>query len=287
MRSSWLLTALAGLVLTACAGAAGPIGTLDDGGRAASPAGSWVLADAQPAIGVPTDARITLTIEPDGTAWQVGGTSACNSYGGTVVTDGDRWRGEGYGMTEMACEEPRMAAEQAYLDALLAVDTWARPSADELVLTGPGVDLRFAALAPAPTADLAATTWLLDALIFGTGPDATVSSTVADAEEATLHLDADGTMTASTGCRTFRGEWIETGDEVLLTTFGQRDDSPNVAADGTTTCPAAVVAQEDHVLSVLGDGFRAEVQGDQLTLVSRDGLGLTYRATGDAADRGR
>jgi len=279
MRISALLGTLAGLVLTACAGAADPTAPpVDDGGTAASPAGAWVLADSQPTIGVPPDARVTLSVDPDGDAWQVGGTSACNSYGGTVVTDGDRWRAEDYGMTEMACEEPWMAAEQAYLDALLAVDAWERPSADELVLTGPGVELRFAAPAPVPTAGLTGTRWVLDALLFGAGTDATVSSTVADAEEATLNLDADGTVTASTGCRTFSGEWIETGDEVLLTTFGERDDSPNVAVDGTTICPPAVVAQEDHVLSVLGDGFRAEVEGTRLTLTSGDGLGLTYRA---------
>ncbi len=188
-------------------------------------------------------------------------------------------------MTEMACQEPRMAAEEAYLDALPAVETWARPSGDELLLTGPGRELRFTALPPVPTADLTGTAWVLDALIAGTGPDATVSSTVADADEATLHLDADGSMTASTGCRTFSGEWIETGDEVLLTTFGEREDSLNLSADGTPTCSAAVVAQEDHVLSVLGDGFRAEVDGDRLTLVSRDGLGLIYLATDTDAGR--
>lgn len=76
------------------------------------------------------------------------------------------------------------------------------------------------------------------------------------------------------------GEWVETGDEVLLTTFGVRGDSPNVASDGTTTCDEAVIEQ-DQVLSVLGDGFRAEVDGQHLTLTSRDGLGLTYRAAED------
>ena len=278
--------ALVGLVLGACAGAAGPSAAgPDDSGTPGSPQGSWVLADARPSIEVPADARITLSVEPDGGAWQVSGTSACNSYGGTVVTDGERWRGEGFGMTEMACEPPRMDAEAAYLDALLTVDTWARPSEDELRLTGPGTQLRFTALAPVPTAELTATTWVLDGLTVGTGADASVSSTVADAEEATLHLDVDGTMAASTGCRAFEGEWLETGDEILLTTFGEREGSPNVADDGTPTCSAAVIAQEDHVLSVLGDGFGAEVEGDQLTLSSRDGLGLTYRATDAATDR--
>ncbi|MEX1178473.1 MAG: META domain-containing protein [Nitriliruptor sp.] len=146
------------------------------------------------------------------------------------------------------------------------------------MLTGPEVRLEYSSLPPVPTAELTATTWVLDGLVTGTGPDASFSSAATGADEATLQLAPDGTVEASTGCRTFTGEWVGTGDEVMLTTFGQRDDSPNVAEDGTTSCDEAVVAQEDQVLSVLGDGFRAEVDGQQLTLTSRDGLGLVYRA---------
>lgn len=247
------------------------------------PAGSWVLVDAQPTVDIPDGVRITLTVtaQDDGT-WQVGGSSACNSYGGTVTTDGGAWRAEGFGWTDMACEEPRMAAEQAYLAAFTDVDTWARPSADELALTGPDVALLYERLSPVPTADLVETTWVLDGLVHGAGADSAVSSTVADADDATLRLRADGTVQASTGCRTFEGEWIETGDEILFTTFGQRDDSPNVAPDGTTSCSEQLVDQEDHVLSVLGDGFRVEIDGRSLTLTSRDGLGLVYRAADES-----
>lgn len=282
MPTRLLLTVAALLLLAACGGSAEPTGPVIEGdGDAVSPAGAWVLVDAEPSIDVPADARVTMEVVAEGDAWQVGGTSACNSYGGTVVTDGDTWRGQGYGGTDMGCDEPRMAAERAYLDALTAVDTWAHPSQDELVLTGPEVELRFEELPPVPTAGLTATTWVLDGLVSGAGPEASVSSTAAGAEKATLRLASDGTVEASTGCRTFSGVWEETGDEILLTTFGQRDDSPNVADDGTTTCDEAVVAQEHHVLSVLGDGFRAEIDGQRLTLTSRDGLGLSYRAEED------
>ncbi len=275
-----LWTVVAVLLLVACGDGSGPPAGEGDGTD--TPAGSWVLVDATPTIEVPADARVTLEVEAEGDAWQIGGTAACNSYGGTVVTDGSAWQGQGYSQTEMGCEEPRMSIERAYLDALQAIHTWTRPSADELVLTGPDVELRFEELPPVPTAALTATTWVLDGLVSGAGPEASVASTVAGADEATLHLDPDGTVDASTGCRTFVGEWTQSGDEVLLTTFGVRDDSPNVAADGTTTCDDAVVDQEDHVLSVLGDGFRAEIDGQRLTLTSRDGLGLVYRAVDDA-----
>jgi heat shock protein HslJ len=280
MPTRALLTVVAAVLLVACGGLAGPTAPVVEGdGAGTDPAGSWVLVDARPTMDVPAGARVTLQVVAEGDAWQVGGTAACNSYFGTVVTDGARWRGEGYGATEMACEEPRMAAERAYLHSLAQVDHWMRPSVDELVLSGQEVTLRFASLPPVPTAELTGTTWVLEGLVTGVGTDATISSTVADADVATLRLDSAGTVEVSTGCRTFTGEWVEAGDAILLTTFGVRGDSPNIATDGTTTCDEAVVAQEHHVLSVLGDGFRAEIDGEHLTLASRDELGLTYRAT--------
>ena len=54
-----------------------------------------------------------------------------------------------------------------------------------------------------------------------------------------------------------------------------------LAADDAATagvCPPAAVGQGRVVLQVLGDGFRAEVDGDRLTLTSRGGDGLVYRA---------
>lgn len=273
------LLAAAVLLLAACGGAADPTGPVVDGDVTATPEGSWVLVGATPPIEVPAGARVTLDVEPEADAWRVGGVAACNSYGGTVSTDGGAWSvGDGFAVTEMGCDGGLMGVERAYLDALLVVDAWQRPADDELVLRGPDVELRFELLAPVESVEFTGTTWVLDGLVTGTGPDGTVSSTLAGADEATLLLGTDGTVEASTGCRTFTGTWVETGDEILLDTFGQRDDSPNVGGDGTPTCDEAVVAQEDHVLSVLGDGFRPEVDGTRLRLTSRDGLGLTYRA---------
>lgn len=282
MPTRLLLISLTALLLASCDGTGDPNApTVEGDGDTRDPAGSWELVDAEPAIEVPDDARVTLEVSADGDAWQAGGTSACNSYGGRVVTEGSTWRAEGFGGTEMGCDGSRMTAERDYLESLQQVDTWARPAQDVLVLTGPEVELRFEELPPVPTAEVTGTTWELDGLVSGTGPDASVSSPASGADEAILRLESDGTMEATTGCRTFAGEWQETGDEILLTTFGVDDDSPNVATDGTTTCDEPVVEQEHHVLSVLGDGFRAEIDEQRLTLISRDGLGLTYRAAED------
>jgi hypothetical protein len=51
---------------------------------------------------------------------------------------------------------------------------------------------------------------------------------------------------------------------------------PEMAAEGE--CPPDLQAQDDQVISVLGDGFRASVEGQVLSLTSSGGLGLVYRA---------
>lgn len=208
------------------------------------------------ALLVPDGHRITLLVEAD----QAGGTSACNGYGASWSADGEQVTVGVASGTEMACEPDVMAAESTYLDALPRVTSAARDG-DRLRLTGDGVDLLFTAQADVPTEALIGTTWELDTLVDGE----TAASTTG--EPATLRLDEDGTLTGSTGCRELSGEYVVRGDEVLFTSFG---------ADGE--CPEELAAQDSHVVGVLGDGFRAAVDGDRLTLTSDGALGLGYRA---------
>ncbi len=43
-------------------------------------------------------------------------------------------------------------------------------------------------------------------------------------------------------------------------------------------CPARVAAQDTDVVTVLGDGFIASVDGDRLTVTDAGNLALEYRA---------
>lgn len=227
--------------------------------------GAWVLAAGTldgADLALDSRYRVTLTIEGD----QVSGTAACNHYGGTAVLAGGGFRVGGLGMTAMGCEPPVMDLEQAYTAALMRVAS-AERTADLLTLSGDGVSLTFTLLPPVPTADLIGVTWVLDTLIDGE----TASSTVAGAGPAILRLDPDGTLEAGTGCRGFSGEYTVSGDTVWFTTFGQ---------DGDAECPPGMAAQDGHVVTVLGDGFTAAIEGDLLTLTSTGGLGLVYRAQG-------
>lgn len=201
--------------------------------------------------------RITLTIE----GRQLGGTAACNGYGATLSGDtGEVLVGE-IGMTAMACQPPEvMASERTYTDGLTRVSRLAL-SGDMLELTGSGVSLSYVRLAAVPTGELLGTVWTLETLVQGD-----TASSVAGAP-ATLQLLPDGTVAGSTGCRELTGRYVVTGDEVLFTEFSAAGE-----------CPADLQTQDNHVVSVLGDGFTVAIEGDRLTMTSSGSDGLVYHS---------
>lgn len=199
---------------------------------------------------------ITITFEED----RVGGTASCNGYGGTFTLSGSEISFANLAMTEMACfPEETMEAEALFAEGLTMVDT---VTVDEgLTLSGDGVEMSFERLEPVPEADLTNTVWVLDGLITG---DA-VSSV--SGERATLEMFTDGSVLGGTGCRLLQGQYIISGAEVVFTEF---------SAEGE--CDAALADQDNHVVTVLGDGFRVEIDGQRLTLWSAGDQGLSYRA---------
>jgi len=251
-----LLTAL----LAACGAGQAPT---DPTGPSASDellVGDWVLTggsiDGRDAP-VLEDHRITLTISGS----RIAGTAACNSYGGEITMGGDGLHLENLAQTEMACEDPAMAAEAVYLGAMTRVRQITRDG-EELVARGDGVDLRFAAPPAPPTSDLVETRWVLDTLVDGDVASAPMG------EPATLELHEDGTFNGSTGCRTFSGNWMEQGDTFQAPTWSMNE----------TTCPPELSEQDNHVVSVIGDGFIPTIDGELLTLMDPGGIGLVYRS---------
>jgi heat shock protein HslJ len=221
--------------------------------------GDWQLTsgviDGAP-FPIVADAPITLTVQ--GT--QVGGRSACNHYSGEIVVENGQVKLRSGGMTQMACPDPVMTAEAAFHVALGRI-AGATRDGDRLILSGPGVELTFDRMAPVPVGEMVGTDWVLESLISG---DA-VSSVAG--ERATLRFDPRGTFKGSTGCRTFRGRWVLANGGVMPTDLGMDQ----------TECPAQLAEQDSHVVGVL-EGFRASVDGQQLTLTGERGEGLIYRA---------
>jgi heat shock protein HslJ len=233
--------------------------------------GDWILTSGSGPSGqveVGDGVEVTLSITED--RW--GGT-VCNSYGAQdvevgdgTVTINDVFR------TEMACLDDRiMRAEDVYLEAFGAVRAY-EVTADELRLTGDGVELVYAPVGPTPTASLVGTVWVLDTLFEGTGPDGSARSTL---EEATLELLEDGRILASSGCLDREDGTYEEVDGQLVTAF---------ATDYDYDCETEELwAQDTHVWQVLGEDPTFEVEGQRLTLWAGE-LGASYRSEAAAGD---
>ncbi len=255
MRRSIILIA----VLTAGCSAGAPSTSPSGGG---DPQGSWVLVSGGTGAGeIPIVATHPITLTIAGAS--IGGSAACNGYGGRLEASGAGIEIRDLAWTAMACiPDEVMAAEAAYTQALPTIRV-IRRDGEQLVLEGVGVELRFDPLAAPPTADLVGTTWTLETLVDG----GVVSAPTG--EPATLELRADGTFSGSTGCRPFDGQWAEAGEQLMATTF----------AMGDVACPAELANQDSHVVSVIGDGFVPSIEGELLTLLDPGGVGLVYRAS--------
>jgi heat shock protein HslJ len=252
VRRSFLALGCAVVVLTACA---------DAGGQANDPTAiAWELASGSvdgTEIPIVDGHPITLSFTDDG----AGGTAACNGYGGSYAISGSEITFSELGWTEMACTPATvMESERIYLDSLPRVEALSTTS-EELTLTGDGVLLVYGALPPVPNSELTGKVWVLDSLVQGDS----VSSVAG--ERATLELFSDGSMLGSTGCRTLDGNYTVSGAEVVMT---------EMTAHGE--CPDDLETQDNHVVNVLGSGFRADIDGDALNATASGGQGLTYRS---------
>lgn len=236
--------------------AADPVDTVD---------GAWVLTSGT-VDGVDLvllgDRQVTLVVE-----WgEVGGTAACNGYGGFAdVADNALTIGE-LSWTEMGCEPAVMDLEQAYLAALS--DTTSYEITDgALTLAGPSSELVFAPEALVDDQAIVGTSWVLDTVIDG---DAATNSAMMGL--ATLTLHDDGTLSGSTNCRVLQGEWIASGTEIVFTSFSAIDN-PNVGV-----CAPESQTLDGFIIGVLEGGFSVEVEGSRMTLMASGGEGLSYTA---------
>ena len=249
----------AGLLLAALAasGCGGPAA-----GTATDPTGEWELVELvrdgtiEPS---PAGGRATMTVAEG----RLGGSGYCNEYGTGYRLDGDEIVLDGVGGTERGCAPDLMSADTVYFEALASVGSVASRDG-YLVLTGPGVELRFRPVAPVPTSDLAGTDWVLETLLDGEVASSTTGG------PATLRLTTDGTFTASTGCREATASWQLDGDVVRVNGF----------AAGPGDCPPDVASQDGQVTGVLSRSFQVAVAGGSLTVTGADGLGLVYRDPG-------
>ena len=76
---------------------------------------------------------VTARFGADG---NISGSGGCNTYSGSCTVDGGSITIGSLASTEMACPEPQMAVETAYLAALGKATAWTIDSEGKLSLTG-------------------------------------------------------------------------------------------------------------------------------------------------------
>lgn len=93
---------------------------------------TWVLQELGGATLV--DVEPTVTFGGDGT---VSGSAGCNTFNGTYELDGTALAFGPLATTKMACADPTMFVESAFLAALAGVTGWSVDGAGRLALEGP------------------------------------------------------------------------------------------------------------------------------------------------------
>jgi len=132
------LAVLALLPAVAACASNGGAAASEESGSADLPATSWTLVGiggSEPA----GDAKPTIAFAPTGGT--VSGNAGCNTFNGAVTIDGSTITFGPLATTRMACPEPQMAVESAYLAGLAGARTW-RMDGGQLVLEG-ATELRF------------------------------------------------------------------------------------------------------------------------------------------------
>jgi len=257
-RALGILTLLP-LLLVACADKGGGVSDGSVVKPAALEGNEWTLDRASISslsAGAPPDASVTIAFDKG----RASGKAACNSYGGGYQAGNDGSLSFGtFALTMMACAEPLMSLESAYMDALGKMTTFT--VGDSLVLTGDGVSLTYGAT-PAPEAlPLTGTVWSLTSIAEG---DA-VSSVLADSK-TTATFDASGsTVAGSAGCNTYNGSYTEGGNGAL---------SFSALASTKMMCADDVMAQETAFLAAMGTVASYQIEGAQLQLLDDSGAML-------------
>jgi heat shock protein HslJ len=247
MRTRSRIHLIAGALLTLVAVSA-PV-TAQSPAPAASPlnGSSWGVT----AIGETPGSGATLVFT-DGSA---GGSAGCNLFSTSYTADETSLAFGPIATTMMACDEPVMAFEQSYLEALGEVASYAVEGATLTLSDGSGaVVLTFAAQSPATLEGV----WRVTG--YNNGRDAVVSPV--EGTGVVVTFSADGTVSGTAGCNQFSGGYSIDGDSIAI--------GPLMST--MMACEDAIMAQEQAVIAALDGATHWQVTA----------TGADLRGPGDA-----
>jgi heat shock protein HslJ len=237
---------LSAAIFTACNGAGGSEDAL------VGPV--WNLVTLNEESLVP-GTSITAEFSEDGS---VTGSSGCNNYAATYEVDGDAINFDlsATAMTLMACPDPIMKQEAAYLAVLAAASTF-EASEEEMVLFGPrGESI---AVYEAVSQDLAGSSW--EVVGYNNGQGGVVSVIIGT--QITADFGEDGQLTGNAGCNDYFGPYETDGNKISMGPFGS----------GRMACsePEGIMHQERQYLAALETADTYKIEGNSMNMRTADG----------------
>lgn len=199
------------------------------------------------------DVEATITFE-DG---QVGGNAGCNRFFASYTLEGDQLTISQAGSTMMACPEPAMSQEQAFLANLGQVASYAISGAELTLFDAAGEALLV--FEPQVVTSLIGTLWQATAVNNGRG--GVVSLVIGS--EITATFDEDGTLFGSSGCNNYSGSFTVDGDQMSI--------MPLASTMMMCPEPEGVMEQEAAFAAALETVATYTIDGDRLELRTADG----------------
>lgn len=255
------------LVLALASGACGGAGVGDDlEGRQ-----FWSTSVTEDGVERALVPGTTIQLRFDGD--NIGASAGCNSMGGTFRIDGDTLLVTEMGMTEMGCD-PARHDQDNFVAALLADSPTITLAGDELTVETDTVRLEMLdATVANPDVPIVGTAWEVTGFI-----DAEAATSMNVSRPGTVTFSDESTMTGFDGCGDFSAS-VEVSDG---STGGPVEGDGEVQfgpVDRLTTagCADAEYAAMLHAVFDSGDAT-ITVDGQNMTLMSRQGRGVTLRA---------
>ena len=188
---------------------------------------------------------------------KVSGSAGCNQYVGKYTISGSNITFDAsIAATMMACPQPVMEQESAYLKMLGAAKTYA-VKGDQLTLNG--ANNTTLATYSAQTQDLAGSNW--EVIAYNNGKQAVVSVTVGTT--ITASFGKDGNLTGNAGCNDYNGPYKVNGNQITI--------GPLASTRKFCNDPAGVMDQEAQYLAALATAATYQIEGTVLELRTKDG----------------
>ena len=204
--------------------------------------------------------RIRLSFQDDDLSAQAG----CNIIGGMYEIEDGKLVFTGGSMTEMACDEPRMAQDQWFVSFLGSQPTLTLDGDNLTLAAGETVISLLDSEVAEPDQPLVGTTWTLMSLISGDAVSSVPAGVV-----ATLAFADDGRVDVNPGCNQGAGNYSVDTDSISF-------------SDVITTkmaCDGSAMQVENAVLQVLAtDGLTFTIDANVLTITGGD-IGLQFTAS--------